>query len=136
MKSIKTSFAFQSVLLLLSVMMLSFVFSKSQYAEIEKPENLKRYQETQKNDRNKPGGKSREFFTILLVFTDDKDIAEQTKKRFETTFADKKYPSLVEWHEPKFKVFAGAFNTRAEAVALLYKTRLQFPNAMIVKNRL
>jgi hypothetical protein len=113
------------------------VFITSAFSQdIEKPESLKRHQESQKSERNKMGGKSREFFTILLVFTDDKDVAEQTKRRFETQFVDKKYPTLVEWHEPKFKVFAGAFNSRAEAVSLLYKTRLQFPNAMIVKNRL
>jgi len=103
--------------------------------EIVKPEELKRTQENRKNERTKPNAKSREGFTVQLSFTDDKDVAENMKRRFSNQF-ENKYPCTVEWHEPNFKVFAGSFLTKAEAVSLLYKVRGSFDNAMIVKTKI
>lgn len=103
--------------------------------EIVKPEELKRAQENRKNEKNKPNVKTVEGYTVLLYFTDDKDAAESMKRRFSNQF-ENKYPCNVEWHEPKFKVFAGNFLTKAEAVSLLYKVRGSYSNAMIVKTKI
>jgi hypothetical protein len=103
--------------------------------EINKPEQLKKIQEQRKLDRLRPGAKTRDGFTVLLRFTDDKDDAENTRKRFVNQF-EESFLCEVIWHEPKFKVFAGAFLTRAEAVNLLHKVRNSFPNAMIVETKI
>ncbi len=130
--------AHKTIFNLLSVLAFIGLSSFAQYDAINtdrvtKPEQLKQLQEQRRNAKINSGTVGREFFTVLLRFSDDKDQADAVKNRFEKQF-EGKYPCEIVWHEPKFKVFAGKFITRAEAVALLHKTRIAYPNAMIVTN--
>ncbi|MCO6495302.1 MAG: SPOR domain-containing protein [Bacteroidetes bacterium] len=111
----------------------SFTFQSG--VDIIKPSNLILAQENQKNERSKPNAQTRDGYKVLLYFTDDKSSADNIKSKFDQQF-NSKFLCTVEWYEPKFKVFAGSFLTRAEAVALLYKVRGIFPNAMIVKTKI
>lgn len=132
----KTTKSLQALLSLIIITLgISSWTIKSIDGEIIKPGALIAAQESQKSERMKPNAKSREGYTVLLFFSDDKTAADKTKITFDQQFQNK-YPCIVEWNEPKFKVFAGAFLTRAEAVSLLYKAREMFPKAMIIKTKI
>lgn len=130
----KTQTILSYILLSITTLIASaWVFEHS--GDIVKPTELIAAQESQKSDRLKPNAKTRDGFTIQLFFSDDKTAADNIKSKFDSQFINK-YVCTVEWYEPNFKVFAGAFLTRAEAVALLYKCKDSFPRAMIVKTKI
>jgi hypothetical protein len=103
--------------------------------DIDKPDALRVLQEERMKERMKSDSKTLEGYRVLLYFSEDRSAADRVKSRFLNEFSAN-FDCDVEWDEPKFKVYAGSFISRAEAVELLYFVREKFPNAMIVKTKL
>jgi hypothetical protein len=103
--------------------------------DIDKPDALRILQEERMKERMKSDSKTLEGYRVLLYFSEDRSAAERVRSRFINEYSEN-FNCDLEWDEPKFKVYAGSFITRAEAVELLYFVREKFPNAMIVKTKL
>jgi len=102
---------------------------------IRKSEEIQKLQDQKKQERAKLDTKTKDGFRVLLQFTDDKKKADGIKSKFVSQISNE-IPCEVEWDEPKFKVYAGNFYSRAEAVSLLYKVRGTFTSAIIVKTKI
>jgi hypothetical protein len=102
---------------------------------IRKSEEIQKLQDQKKVERVKLETKTKDGFRVLLLFTDDKAKADGIKSKFVSQISNE-IPCEVEWDEPKFKVYAGNFYSRAEAVSLLYKVRGTFTSAIIVKTKI
>lgn len=119
----------------LKLLVIPFFWFLTQGFEVNKPSALTEEQEKRFRSKQLSKGKSVDGFTVQLRFTFEKEEAHSIKKRFLDEF-EHAFIAEVIWHEPHFKVYAGAFHTRAEALALLYKARSSFPNAMIVRTQI
>jgi hypothetical protein len=87
-----------------------------------------------KAEYNRLTGSKQDGYRIKIHFGSDRDVAEATRIKFSTRFAE--YSSDKEYEQPYFVVLVGEFKTNLEAFEALKKIRPEFPNAFIVKTKI
>jgi hypothetical protein len=117
--------------LLIGLSWVSFTPDDTNKPHINKPDELISYQEKRLKERLRPGSETQEGFAVMLRFSDDKEAMDQVRSRFLSMYETEGIPCKVVWQNPKFKVFAGEFLSRPEAVLLLARVRNDFPGAMV-----
>lgn len=76
-------------------------------------------------------------FRVRIFFDNgqnSRNESEAVLRRFESTYHG--IPAYRTYANPYFKVTAGDFRTRSEAMALLVKLRNEFPRALMVKEKI
>lgn len=71
---------------------------------------------------------------IAIAGTHSKQSAQTVVDEFSLTFPE--IPVYLSYSEPNFRVRAGNFRTRLEAVSVLGSIRLIYPGAFIVKDKI
>ncbi|MBU3820898.1 SPOR domain-containing protein [Flavobacteriaceae bacterium XHP0103] len=65
----------------------------------------------------------------IQIYSGNRVSAESTESDFKSKFD--KFPTIVEFETPNYKVWAGNFRNRLEADRALKEIKLKFPNAFV-----